>query len=87
MVNYGSIDPLGDEPAWVQLYRAIKAAIESGEFPPRTPLPSTRQIQQETGLSRITIGKAYTRLRDEGLIRMPPGRGPFVAPPRDTPPT
>ena len=79
-VDYGAIDPLGDKPAWIQLYDLLRAAIAAGEYPPGTPLPSTRSVQEATGLSRITIGKAYTRLRDEGLIRMPPGRGPFAAP-------
>lgn len=81
-MDYGAIDPLGDDPLWVQLYRLLRSAIERGEFEPGTPLPSSRQIHEETGLSRITIAKAYNRLRDEGLIRMPPGRGPFAAPRR-----
>lgn len=79
-VDYGNLDPLGDDPLWVQLYGLLRAAIESGEYAPGNPLPSARQIQEISGLSRITIGKAYSRLRDEKLIRMPPGRGPFVAP-------
>ena len=79
-MDYGNLDPLGDEPLWVQLYGLLRAAITSGEYAPGTPLPSARSIQEASGLYHITIGKAYSRLRDEGLIRMPPGKGPFVAP-------
>lgn len=68
------------EPAWIQLYTLLKAAIEDGTYPPRTPMPSVRQIREESGLARGTIAKAFDRLRDEGLILQIPGRGPFVAP-------
>jgi DNA-binding GntR family transcriptional regulator len=78
-VTFEVIDPISDEPVWLQLYGLLKAGIEDGTYPPGTPLPSTRQIQQESGLARATIAKAFDRLRDENLIKMVPGRGPFVA--------
>lgn len=79
-VTFGAIDPLGDSPVWVQVYGVLRTAIDDGTYPPRTPLPSVRYIQELTGLSRPTITKAYDRLVSEGLVRMVPGRGPFVAP-------
>jgi GntR family transcriptional regulator len=79
-MTFEVIDRMSDEPVWLQLYALLKAGIEDGAYPPRTPLPSARQIQQESGLARATIAKAFDRLRDEGLIRIVPGRGPFVAP-------
>lgn len=75
-----AIDHQGDVPAWLQLYGQLRAGIADGTYPPRTPLPSSRYIQETTGLARPTIAKAYARLRSEGLIRMVPGKGPFVAP-------
>jgi GntR family transcriptional regulator len=79
-VTFEVIDPMSDEPVWLQLYAILKAGIEDGTYPPRTPLPTAREIQQESGLARATIAKAFDRLREEGLVRIVPGRGPFVAP-------
>ena len=76
--DLGTLD--NPEPAWLQLYAMLKAAIEDGTYPPRTPMPTVRQIHEESGLARGTIAKAFDRLRDEGLIIQIPGRGPFVAP-------
>ena len=79
-MTFEVIDPMGDVPVWIQLYDLLRRSIEDGTYPPRTPLPSAREIQQESGLARATIAKAYDRLKDEGLVRFVPGRGPFVAP-------
>jgi DNA-binding GntR family transcriptional regulator len=57
----------------------LRDAIEDGTYPPRTPMPSVRQIREESGLARGTIAKAFDKLRADGLIMMVPGRGPFVA--------
>lgn len=79
-MDFGALDPFGGEPAWRQLYALLRAGVERGDFPPRTPLPSARYISEVTGLSRPTIAKAFARLRDDGLIVMVPGKGPFAAP-------
>ena len=82
-VEFGTLGTLSNpEPAWIQLYTLLKTAIQDGTYPPRTPMPSVRQIREESGLARGTIAKAFDRLRDEGLIVQIPGRGPFVAPSR-----
>ena len=78
-MRFESIDRLSAEPVWVQLYTLLKSGIEDETWPPRTPLPSARQIQEETGLARQTVHKAFARLQAEGLITMVPGRGPHVA--------
>lgn len=85
-MTFEVIDPMSDEPVWLQLYGMLRRGIEDGTYPPGTPLPSTRQIQQESGLARATIAKAFDRLRDEGLVRMVPGRGPFVSRQQSVPP-
>lgn len=82
-VTFGDLDTVSNpEPAWIQLYTVLRAAIEDGTYPPRAPMPSVRQIHEESGLARATIAKAFDRLRVEGLVVMIPGRGPFVATPR-----
>ena len=67
-------------PVWLPLYVTLKDAVLNGTYPPRTPLPSVRQIKAECELDKNTIAKAFDRLRDEGLIVQIPGRGAFVAP-------
>jgi len=80
-VDFGTLgDVSNPDPAWVQLYTMLKTAIEDGTYPPRSPMPTVRQIREESGLARGTIAKAFDRLRDEGLIVIVSGRGPFVAP-------
>ena len=79
-MTFEVIDPVSDVPVWIQLYEILRRGLEDGTYPPRTPLPTARQIREESGLARATIAKAFDRLRDEGLIRIVPGRGPFAAP-------
>ena len=85
-MTFEVIDPMSDELVWLQLYAMQRRGIDAGTNLPGTPLPSTRQIQEESGLARATIAKAFDRLRDEGLIRMVPGRGPFVSRQQRAPP-
>lgn len=80
-VDFRHLDPTSSpEPAWLQLYAILKQAIADGTYPPGTAMPTARQISEESGLARGTIGKAFAKLADEGLVIMVPGRGPYVAP-------
>lgn len=74
------VDPDVPEPAYVQLAGILRARIASGEITGR--LPSERTLQQETGLSPMTIRRAVRLLRDEGLVVTVVGRGTFVRPER-----
>ena len=65
-------------PKWAQIADAIRARIESGEYPPRHHL-SEVQLELEFGVARATIRKATKSLRDDGLITTTPGMGSFVA--------
>jgi DNA-binding GntR family transcriptional regulator len=53
--------------------------------PTRRPIPSIRTLCETYGIARATAGKAVGLLADEGLIRLVPGRGWFVAPKDDWP--
>jgi len=66
-------------PSYRQLADAIAAAIASGEYAPDDPIPSLRQLQQQSGLSMATIQHAIRVLVDEGLVYAVSGRGTFVA--------
>ena len=78
-MSFSSIDHESDIPVWIQLYDILLAGIRDGTWPPHKRLPSQRTIQEESGLARETSKKAFNRLRDEGRVKMVPGRGWFVA--------
>ena len=54
---------------------AIRAAIIDGRLQAGAPLPATRLLADDLGVSRGVIVEAYQRLADEGLVSARPGRG------------
>jgi GntR family transcriptional regulator len=74
------IDPHSGVPSYVQLVGAIRERIKAGEYGPREPIPSIKQLIGETGLAKGTVVHAMDVLEDEGLIYRVPGRGTFVRP-------
>jgi DNA-binding GntR family transcriptional regulator len=63
---------------YLQLAAQIRERITSGEYPPGAKLPPIVEIVAQTGLSPMTIRRAYKLLEDEGLVTIVPGRGTFV---------
>jgi DNA-binding GntR family transcriptional regulator len=61
-----------------QLADALRDRITSGEFPPGRKLPTISEITSQTGLSPMTIRRAFRVLADEKLVTVVPGRGTFV---------
>src|SRR5947207_14333485 len=57
---------------------AIRAAIMDGRLRTGTPLPATRLLAGDLGVSRGVIVEAYQRLADEGLVSGRPGTGTRV---------
>src|SRR5689334_14179820 len=57
---------------------AIRAAIMDGRLRAGTPLPATRLLAGDLGVSRGVIVEAYQRLADEGLVSAQPGAGTRV---------
>jgi GntR family transcriptional regulator/MocR family aminotransferase len=57
---------------------AIRAAIMDGRLGAGTPLPATRLLAGDLGVSRGVIVEAYQRLADEGLVSARPGAGTRV---------
>ena len=66
------------EPLYRQLSRALEAEIRAGIRPLDMPLPSTRALALELGLSRNTVSAAYEQLLAIGLIDGLPRRGYFI---------
>jgi len=70
------IDHGSAEFPYLQLARILRGRIRSGEFPPGSKLPTINEITAGTGLSPMTISRAYRELAD--VAEVVPGRGTFV---------
>src|ERR1700684_393609 len=65
-------------PKYAQVVDEIKRRIEQGEYEPGSLLPSEHQLGQDFGVSRPTIVKALSALRQENWIETQQGKGSFV---------
>jgi DNA-binding GntR family transcriptional regulator len=65
-------------PKYAQVVAEIKRRIESGEYAPGSLLPSEHQLVDSFGVSRPTIVKSLSVLRQDGWIDTQQGRGSFV---------
>jgi GntR family transcriptional regulator / MocR family aminotransferase len=74
------LDRAQAEPLHEQLYRQIRAELETGSFGGGSwRLPSSRMLAADLGISRFTVKLALERLRSEGYLRSTTGSGTFVA--------
>jgi 2-aminoadipate transaminase len=67
------------EPLYRQLAASLQQRIRSGALPPRTRLPTVRQLAQQLGVTRLTVHSAYAELQSGGWLEATVGRGTFVA--------
>ncbi|MEW9678387.1 PLP-dependent aminotransferase family protein [Pseudomonas sp. TE50-2] len=63
-----------------QLYRQLRAGIDSGHLAAGTQLPPTRLLAEQLGVSRKTVAEAYSRLTYDNLLNGVVGRGTFISP-------
>ncbi|URI08542.1 PLP-dependent aminotransferase family protein [Aquincola tertiaricarbonis] len=62
-----------------RLCAALREAVRSGHARLGDRLPSSRDLAQDLGLSRVTVEAAYAQLETEGYLRRQVGQGSFVA--------
>lgn len=72
-------DPDHELPKIRQLYLNLSRAIERGDLPFESRLPSSRQLAQELGLGRNTVTGVYEQLTAEGLLTTDGRHGTSVA--------
>jgi DNA-binding GntR family transcriptional regulator len=65
-------------PKYAQVVAEIQKRIEHGDYPAGSLLPSEHQLVAEFGVSRPTIVKALSSLRQDGWIDTQQGKGSFV---------
>jgi GntR family transcriptional regulator / MocR family aminotransferase len=75
-----SIERGTGEPIYRQLRKALEHEIAAGSLDRSRPLPSSRELARELGVSRNTVNTAYQELEAEGFIEARPRRGLFVNP-------
>lgn len=66
------------EPLYRQLRQALEHQILSGSLVPNLPLPSSRELARELGLSRNTVNAAYQEMLASGIIESHSRRGYFI---------
>ena len=65
-------------PKYAQLIQEIQRRIDSGEYPPGSPLPSEHQLSETFQIARATMARALQILRHDGWIITQQGRGSFA---------
>lgn len=59
-------------------YSHVRTAIERGEYPEGTTLPTQPALARSIGVSTVTLRQALERLADEGFIEARHGQGTYV---------
>ena len=66
---------------YYQVMLKLKQKIQDGEYPVDSKLPTESELQDEFGVSRVTLRKAINQLTTEGLIEKIQGNGSYVRKP------
>ncbi len=64
---------------YLQIMSQIKQKVMVGDWQTGFHLPSIREMASATGVSVITVKRAYSELEHEGVIVTQQGRGSFIA--------
>ncbi len=73
------IDFNSDEAIYMQLRNRIIMGIATSEIREGDSLPSVRRLADNIGINMHTVNKAYTVLKQEGIIRLDKRRGAVIA--------
>ena len=68
-----------DEAIYMQLCNQIVIGIATARIREGDVLPSVRQMAEQIGINMHTVNKAYSVLRQEGLVTIDRRRGAVVA--------
>lgn len=76
------IDRSSPLPLYYQLRQILLKQIRDGHIRPGQPIPSEAGLQEQYGVSQITVRRAVSGLASEGYLLRQPGKGTFVLPPK-----
>ena len=74
-----SFDNTISTPLFQQLAATLRAAIDAGEYPPGSRLPTENELCERYSVSRVTVRKALDELSQGEFLVRKPGKGTFVA--------
>ena len=69
-------------PKYIQLREAVRASIESGDYPIGFAIPTEAELAQMYGVNRLTVRSGLDMLVEEGLLERVRGKGVYVRMPR-----
>lgn len=72
------IDFNSDQAIYIQLRNQIILGIATSRLQEGDTLPSVRQLAQDIGINMHTVNKAYSLLRQEGLLSLDRRRGAVI---------
>ncbi len=61
-----------------EIYGDLKGAIENGHYLSGSLLPTEMQLMEKYGVSRTTVRRAFSMLKEDGLVHIVQGRGAEV---------
>ena len=73
----------GARPLYSQLKETILDEIARGRLKPGDRLPSHRELGETHQMSHMTVRRAISELTNEGVISAVPGKGIYVAEPKE----
>lgn len=73
------LDPSRDSTLQAQIVAQMRALIEHHMLPPGAPVPATRDLGRQIGVSRNTVTAAYDELIAQGYLYTERAVGTFVA--------
>lgn len=76
---YITIDFDSEVALYMQLRNQILIGIAKRQYKEGDSLPSVRQLAEQIGINMHTVNKAYSVLRQEGLIRLDNRKGAVIA--------
>jgi len=71
-------DASGRIPLYLQIAAVLRHRIEAGHWRANEKISTLEHLEQEFGVSRITVRQAVNMLQREGLVQRIQGKGTFV---------
>ena len=74
-----TLDPDDTRPVYQQIISCIKQQLRLGQIQAGDELPSVREVADHLGINHLTVHKAYTKLKDQGIITQRLGQRARIA--------